>query len=98
MTGGTAVARGGGYSALIQRASYGVPHITARDFASLGYGVGYAQAEDNICLIAEQMVTVNGQRSRCSARTPTTSPATCSTRRRSTTGPPSAGSSAGATA
>ncbi|WBB47419.1 acylase [Verrucosispora sp. WMMA2044] len=64
VTGGTAVARGGGYSALIQRASYGVPHITARDFASLGYGVGYAQAEDNICLIAEQMVTVNGQRSR----------------------------------
>ncbi|MER7457523.1 acylase [Micromonospora sp. NPDC126480] len=61
---GTAVAHGKGYSALIQRASYGVPHITARDFASLGYGVGYAQAEDNVCLIAEQMVTVNAQRSR----------------------------------
>ncbi len=64
VTGGTAVAHGRGYSALIQRASYGVPHITARDFASLGYGVGYAQAEDNICLIAQQMVTVNAQRSR----------------------------------
>ncbi|MEV4488648.1 acylase [Micromonospora coxensis] len=55
---------GGGYRALIQRASYGVPHITARDFAGLGYGVGYAQAEDNICLIAETVVTVNAERSR----------------------------------
>ncbi|MGN9808189.1 acylase [Micromonospora sp. BQ11] len=64
VTSGTAVAHGRGYSALIQRASYGVPHITARDFASLGFGVGHAQAEDNICLIAEQMVTVNAQRSR----------------------------------
>ncbi|TDB81398.1 penicillin acylase family protein [Micromonospora sp. KC721] len=53
----------GGYAATIQRASYGVPHITARDFAGLGYGVGYAQAEDNICLIAETMVTVNAERS-----------------------------------
>lgn len=64
VTGGTAVAHDHGYSALIQRASYGVPHITARDFASLGFGAGYAQAEDNICLIAERMVTVRAQRSR----------------------------------
>ncbi|TDC81827.1 acylase [Micromonospora sp. KC606] len=60
---GAAHRHAGGYAATIQRASYGVPHITARDFASLGYGVGYAQAEDNICLIAERMVTVNAQRS-----------------------------------
>ncbi|MGW5667453.1 acylase [Micromonospora sp. NPDC003776] len=59
-----AVAAGGGYSALIRRASYGVPHITARDFGSLGYGVGYVQAEDNICIIAEQVVTVRAQRAR----------------------------------
>ncbi|MFG3697577.1 acylase [Micromonospora sp. NPDC047620] len=56
--------RDGGYSAEIRRASYGVPHITARDFASLGFGVGYAQAEDNICVIAEKMVTVSAERSR----------------------------------
>ncbi len=49
---------------MIQRASYGVPHITARNFASLGFGTGYVQAEDNICLIAEQMVTVRAERSR----------------------------------
>ncbi|MFG3710182.1 acylase [Micromonospora sp. NPDC047730] len=56
--------RDSGYSAEIRRASYGVPHITARDFASLGFGVGHAQAEDNICVIAEKMVTVNAERSR----------------------------------
>ncbi|BEL05884.1 N-acyl homoserine lactone acylase QqaR [Actinoplanes sichuanensis] len=55
---------GGGYSALIRRASYGVPHITADDFGSLGFGVGYVQAEDNICVIAESVVTANGERSR----------------------------------
>jgi acyl-homoserine-lactone acylase len=53
-----------GYSALIRRASYGVPHITARDFASLGFGVGYVQAEDNVCVIAEKVVTANAERSR----------------------------------
>ncbi|MEU4690566.1 acylase [Actinoplanes sp. NPDC023714] len=53
-----------GYAALIRRASYGVPHITASNFAGLGFGVGYVQAEDNICVIAEQVVTVNGERSR----------------------------------
>ncbi|MEV4465023.1 acylase [Micromonospora echinofusca] len=54
----------GGYSAEIRRASYGVPHITARNFASLGFGVGHVQAEDNICVIAEKVVTVNAERSR----------------------------------
>ncbi|WP_404825680.1 acylase [Plantactinospora soyae] len=53
-----------GYSAEIRRASYGVPHITAANFASLGFGVGNVQAEDNICLIAEQVATVDAVRSR----------------------------------
>ncbi|MGK5738549.1 acylase [Micromonospora sp. URMC 103] len=53
-----------GYSAEIRRASYGVPHITARTFADLGFGAGYVQAEDNLCVIAETAVTVNGERSR----------------------------------
>ncbi|MEU9504835.1 acylase [Micromonospora sp. NPDC048170] len=56
--------RDGGYSAEIRRASYGVPHITARSFASIGFGVGHVQAEDNICVIAEKVVTVNAERSR----------------------------------
>lgn len=50
--------------AKIQRASYGVPHITADSFAGLGYGVGHVQAEDNICVIADRAVTVDAQRSR----------------------------------
>src|SRR5262249_27577360 len=53
-----------GYSAEIRRASYGVPHITAANFASLGFGAGYVQAEDNVCTIAEKIVTVDATRSR----------------------------------
>src|SRR5687768_9704609 len=61
-----AVASGHGSQlrAKIQRASYGVPHITADSFAGLGYGVGHVQAEDNICVIAERVVTVDAQRAR----------------------------------
>jgi len=52
------------YSADISRTSSGVPHITAANVASLGFGAGYVQAEDNICLIAEKIVTVDATRSR----------------------------------
>ncbi len=52
------------YSAEIRRTSFGVPHIKAKDEAGLGYGVGYAFAEDNLCLLADEMVTVNGERSK----------------------------------
>ena len=63
-TGETGATVGQGYSARITRASYGVPHITAGDFGSLGFGEGYVQAQDNLCVIADKVVTVNGQRSR----------------------------------
>jgi acyl-homoserine-lactone acylase len=56
--------RHGQYWAKIQRASYGVPHITAANFAGLGFGTGRVQAEDNICVIAERVVTVDAGRSR----------------------------------
>jgi acyl-homoserine-lactone acylase len=59
-----ASAHGSELRAKIQRASYGVPHITATSFAGLGYGVGHVQAEDNICVIAERVVTVDAQRAR----------------------------------
>ena len=48
----------------IRRTSFGVPHIVARDERGLGYGIGYAYAQDNLCLLANEVVTVNGQRSR----------------------------------
>ena len=48
----------------IRRTSYGIPHIKAADWAGLGYGYGYAFAQDNLCLLAEMVVTANAQRSR----------------------------------
>ena len=47
----------------IERTSHGVPHITAPDYRALGFGIGYAYASDNGCLLADQVVTVNGERS-----------------------------------
>ncbi|MBZ2190261.1 penicillin acylase family protein [Alcanivorax sp. JB21] len=52
------------YSATIERTTYGVPHITADDYAGLGYGHGYAIAEDNLCTLADAYVTFRGERSR----------------------------------
>lgn len=52
------------YNAQITTTSWGVPHIKANDFAGLGYGVGYSYAKDNFCLMAEYVVTVNGERSK----------------------------------
>ena len=52
------------YQATIVRTAYGVPHITARDFGSLGYGYGFALASDDLCTMAQTYVTVEGERSR----------------------------------
>ncbi|WP_375547287.1 bifunctional acylase PvdQ [Pseudomonas auratipiscis] len=54
----------GDASAEIRRTSFGVPHILAHDEQGLGYGIGYAYAQDNLCLLANEVVTVNGERSR----------------------------------
>lgn len=51
-------------SADIRRTSYGVPHIRASDERGLGVGMGYAYAQDNLCLLANEVVTVNGERAR----------------------------------
>ncbi len=52
------------YAASIVRTDYGIPHITAKDWRGAAYGVAYAYAQDNLCLLAEEFVTVNGERSR----------------------------------
>ena len=49
------------YSVDIQRTEFGIPHITAKDYKGLGYGVGYAFAEDNICSLAREIVVASGQ-------------------------------------
>ena len=53
-----------GLSAEIRRTAFGIPHIRANDYASLGFGMAYAYAQDNVCLLADQVVTVNGERSK----------------------------------
>lgn len=52
------------YEARIRRTSYGIPHIEARNLPSLGFGDGYAQAEDHLCSLADQVIRVRGERSK----------------------------------
>jgi acyl-homoserine-lactone acylase len=52
------------YSATIRRTAHGIPHITASSFGGLGFGYGYAFAQDNLCTMAEDYVTVEGERSK----------------------------------
>ncbi|NHZ62310.1 acylase [Massilia genomosp. 1] len=52
------------YAAEIRRTAYGIPHIKADDDGGLGYGIGYAYAQDNVCLMAERIVTANGERAK----------------------------------
>ncbi|MEV6485863.1 penicillin acylase family protein [Streptomyces sp. NPDC051576] len=54
----------GGHAVRISRTEYGVPHILAKDFDGLGYGYGYAFAQDNVCELADHVVTLRGERSR----------------------------------
>jgi acyl-homoserine-lactone acylase len=48
----------------IRRTAFGVAHIKADDYQGLGQGMGYAQAEDVLCTIADAMLTYRGDRSR----------------------------------
>ncbi|MEU8276007.1 penicillin acylase family protein [Microbispora bryophytorum] len=59
-----AEAADGGYSVTIRRTEYGIPHITAKDYGGLGFGYGYAFAQDNLCTLASWVVTLRGERSR----------------------------------
>ena len=54
----------GRLSAQIRYTTGGIPHILAHDWASLGFGYGYAFAKDNLCTMANDYVTVEAQRSR----------------------------------
>ncbi|MEO0643528.1 MAG: penicillin acylase family protein, partial [Pseudomonadota bacterium] len=51
------------YEASITRTTYGIPHIEADTWQGVGYGVAYAYAQDNICLVAEEFATIAGERS-----------------------------------
>ena len=49
------------YRARIERSAGGIPHITANDWGSLGFATGYAQSEDNICILARQYLKFGAQ-------------------------------------
>jgi acyl-homoserine-lactone acylase len=48
----------------IARTSHGVAHVRADNFAGLGYGLAYAYAQDNVCMFADSLLTVRGERAR----------------------------------
>jgi acyl-homoserine-lactone acylase len=52
------------YHATLRITEHGIPHITAKNFGSLGYGSGYAAAAASICTLADTMITARGERSR----------------------------------
>ncbi len=60
----TAFAPGGTLAADITWTTYGVPHVKADSLESMAYGVGYAFAKDNLCVLADQIVKYNSQRAR----------------------------------
>ena len=52
------------YRAEVRRTTGGWAHVKANDYGSLGFGYGYAYAQDQLCELADIVVTVNAQRSR----------------------------------
>ena len=49
------------YQATITRTEYGIPHIVANDWGSLGYGHGFAFAQDNYCMLMAEVIRASGK-------------------------------------
>jgi len=54
----------GHYRAELIRTTHGVVHIRAEDYPSLGFGEGYAAAEDHLCNIAWAILEARGELAR----------------------------------
>jgi acyl-homoserine-lactone acylase len=54
----------GKLEATIRRTTGGVPHVTADNLKSAAFGHGYAQAQDNVCLLAEAVVKARSERAK----------------------------------
>ncbi|HTN34878.1 MAG TPA: penicillin acylase family protein, partial [Marinobacter sp.] len=54
----------GKLEANIRRTTGGVPHITANNLKSAAFGHGYAQAQDNVCMLAEAIVQARSERAK----------------------------------
>ncbi len=52
------------YQANIVRTEFGIPHVSADDWGSLGYGLGYAYAQDNFCALMSEYVVAKGESAR----------------------------------
>ncbi|HDT5886899.1 penicillin acylase family protein [Aeromonas dhakensis] len=52
------------YDVTLTYTEQGVPHIKANDYTSLGFGAGYAHAEENLCTLSEQIMKLQGEKSR----------------------------------
>ena len=57
-------------AATVERTTHGIAHIRADDFRGLGYGLAYAYAQDNVCMFADSLLTVRGERSPFFGRPP----------------------------
>ena len=51
-------------SANIRWTDFGVPHVKADNLQSMAFGVGYAFARDNICILADQILKYNSERAK----------------------------------
>lgn len=52
----------GKLSATIRTTTDGVPHILADNLESAGFGAGFVQARDNVCIIADSILRARGER------------------------------------
>jgi len=48
----------------IRRTENGIPHISASSLEGAAFGVGYAQAQDNVCILAESFVKACSERAK----------------------------------
>lgn len=59
-----ACSSGDSFDAEIRRTSYGIAHIEADTLAELGFGEGYAQAQDHMCTLADVVIRSIGERAK----------------------------------
>jgi len=53
------------YEARVTWTEYGIPHVRAMDWGSLGYGHGYSYARDNFCVLMREIVFASGRSAEC---------------------------------
>lgn len=52
----------GTYDVTVRRDGFGVPHVLADDYPSAAFGLGYAGAQDYVCILADQVVMATSRR------------------------------------